>query len=473
MAVVGIPTPADAASRVTEDRLWGADRYETAAEIATGFVNEVGPIDTVIIASGEAFADALAATPLSRVENAPILLTPPDALAESTRAFIERHRVTEIIIAGGPQSVSDDVEDSLNGLIDGVAERLEGANRYRTVTNIAREIDADKIGSFCGDGRRTALLATGVTFADALALSPLAFAGPHPVLLTNPERLSRAAEDFVLDYDIDQVIIAGGPAAIAPAVEDELVDLDIRVRRLWGRDRFGTAVEIAEVLSDSCFETDHFALADGWKFPDALVGGTLLGLTRAPLLLTEPVLPDATRAFLGGPIPDRDTVRLTIFGGPAAVAPSVAGEAVDALRGLARDCDPRTDEPGAPRDLAVSPFDEGLVVSWTPPSTVGSDAPTGYRLRFRPAGGEWTTMSDVHSPTEITGLQNRTLYEVQVRADGDQYRVWTPSAWATPSSAVGTAIAAASDPVSSVVTAGMAALVQHLPASDPVCPPAV
>lgn len=445
-AVVGIPSPADAASQVSEERLWGADRYETATEIATEFVDEVGPIDTVIVASGEAFADALAATPLSRVLDAPILLTPPGVLAESTRDFIERHRVAEIIIAGGPQSISVDVESALNRLIDGVAERLEGDNRYRTVTNIAREIDADKIGSFCGDGRRTALLATGVTFADALALSPLAFAGPHPVLLTNPDRLSGAVADFVGDYEISQVIIAGGPAAIAPSVEDELTDLGIRVRRLWGQDRFETAVEIAEVSSDNCFDTDHFGLADGWKFPDALVGGTLLGLTQAPLLLTEPALPEATRAFLGGPIPDRGTVRLTIFGGPAAVAPSAADKAVDALQGLTRDCDPRADVPGVPRDLAVAPFDGGLVVSWRPPVAVGDDAPTGYELRYRPAGGQWTTIRGAQSPTEISGLRNGTLHEVQVRADGDDYRVWTPSAWVTPSAAVGTAVAASSLP---------------------------
>ena len=469
-AAAGIGTPAGAASRVESERLWGADRYETAAEIAEEFVSLAGSTDTVIVASGEIFADALAATPLASVLNAPILLSPPDELHEATRDFIERHRVDEIIIAGGTEAISDQVEDSLADLIDGVPERLEGVNRYRTVTNIAREIDADDIGTFCGDGLRTALLATGETFADALALSPLAFSGPHPVLLTRPDRLSGAVEEFVVDYEISQVVIAGGPAAVSESVADELEDLGIEVRRLWGQDRFETAVEIARTLTDRCFDTDEFGLADGWKFPDALVGGTLLGRLRAPLLLSEPVLPDTTRGFLRGPIPDSGTVTLKVFGGPAAVSDTVVDAAIDALRGVDRDCDPRTDEPGVPRNFSVEPRDQGLLISWRPPANIGGSGPSGYRVRYRPAGGQWTTMRDVDSPTEITGLQNTTLYEVQVRADGGSYGVWTPSAWATPSTRVGAVGLDARG--GSVSTVAASAFVQQASSGDRDCPPA-
>ena len=89
-------------SRVDSDRLWGDDRYETAAEIAEEYAAAAGPIDTVIVASGESFADALAATPLARVHNAPILLSPPDVLHAATRSFIERYRIDDIIIAAAP-----------------------------------------------------------------------------------------------------------------------------------------------------------------------------------------------------------------------------------------------------------------------------------------------------------------------------------------------------------------------------------
>lgn len=468
-AVAGLGSSASAASRVDSNRLWGADRYETAVEIAEEYVAAAGSIDTVIVASGENFADALAATPLASVLTAPILLTPSDVLHEATRDFIERRRIDDIIIAGGRDAISDDVEDSLAELIDGVPERLEGANRYRTVTNIAREIDADDIGSYCGDGLRTVLLATGEKFADALALSPLAYSGPHPVLLSTPDRLSVAVEDFIADFAISQVVIAGGPAAISPAVEDELEDLGLRVQRLWGQDRFATAVKIAEALTDRCFGSDEFGLADGRKFPDALVGGTVLGQRRAPLLLSEPVLPDATRAFLAGPAPDSGAVSLTIFGGPAAVTDSAADTAVDALIGLDRDCDPRTDTPGVPREVIVQPLDGALEIRWTPPVTVGNSEPEGYRIRYRPVAGRWTTIRNTGSPETISGLANTTLYEVQVRADGDGYGVWSPSGFATPSGATGAAVGAA--PAGRGATLAALGARQRTSTEDPDCPP--
>lgn len=455
------------------DRLWGADRYETAAEIAEEYAAAAGPIDTVIVASGETFADALAATPLARVRNAPILLSPPDVLHPATRGFIERHRVADIIIAGGTSAVSLGVEDVLAGLISGRPERLEGSDRYRTVVNIAREVDAGEIGEYCGDGRRTALLATGEKFADALALSPLAFSGPHPVLLTRPDRLPAAVTDFVVDYAIEQVLIAGGPAAIATSVETELSALGIGVQRLWGQDRFETAAEIAEALADRCFGSDEFGLADGRKFPDALVGGALLGLRRAPLLLSEPALPDATRRFLAGPVPDAGTVQLTIFGGPAAVSDSAGAAATDALRGLDRECDPRADAPGVPRGLTVQPLNGALEIRWNAPATVRSSSPSGYRIRYRPIGGHWITRRDVSSPATVSGLQNTALYEVQVRADGSGYEVWSPSSYATPSDAVGTAAAASWLPGNVGSATIMASLAQSSSAPDPDCPPAV
>ena len=472
-AVVGFGDPAGAASRVDSDRLWGADRYETAAEIAEEHASAAGPIDTAIVASGETFADALAATPLARVRNAPILLSPPDELHPAARRFIERHRVGDIIIAGGAEAVSLEVEDALAGLIGSRPERLEGSDRYETVVNVAREIDASQIGGFCGDGRRTALLATGEKFADALALSPLAFAGPHPVLLTTPDRLPAAVEDYLTDYTIEQVLIAGGPAAIADSVEAELSALGIRIQRLWGQDRFETAAEIAEALADRCFGSDEFGLADGRKFPDALVGGALLGRRRAPLLLSEPALPDATRRFLAGPVPDAGTVQLTIFGGPAAVTDSAAAAATDALRGLDRECDPRADTPGVPRDVTVQPLNGGLELRWTAPAKVSDSDPSGYRIRYRPVGGQWITMRDVSSPATISGLQNTALHEVQVRADGSGYEVWSPSSYATPSDAVGVAAPSAPGGTSRSLRATAVSLTagQQANTAAPDCPP--
>ncbi len=439
--VAGAVVPVTAAERVNVERHWGQDRYETAAEIAEEFTTASSGVDTVIVASGLAFADALAATPLARVLNAPILLTEPDELPVATRDFIDRNGIRNVVIAGGTESVSEDVSETLGTLTRSTPERLEGSSRYRTVARIAREVAAGGIGDFCDDGRRTVLLATGATFADALALSPLAFAGPHPVLLTEPDRLVGPTLSFLDDFDVEQVVVAGGPAAIHESVTDDIADLGIQVRRLWGRDRFATAAEVADALTGRCFESDEFGLADGWKFPDAMVGGTILGQRKAPLLLSEPLLPDATRQFLGGPIPDAEDVVLTVLGGPAAVANAAVDEAIAALRGEDRDCDPSVDVPGAPRDLVIEPRNGGLIVTWEPPPLSDGSAPDSYTVRYRAVGeADWALLGDVTSPLEINMLENSTLYEVRVRALGSGFGGWTPSGYATPSNAAKAAV---------------------------------
>ena len=92
--------------------------------------------------------------------------------------------------------------------------------------------------------------------------------------------------------------------------------------------------------------------------------------------------------------------------------------------------------------MTVLPLDGGLEIRWMAPARVGNSDPSGYRVRYRPVGGHWVTMRNVSSPATVSALQNTALYEVQVRADGSGYEVWSPSSYATPSHAVGTAAAA-------------------------------
>ena len=364
LAVIG-PVPTAAATNASTERLWGPDRYATAAEIAQVYVSEAGSVDTVIVVGGLGFADALAATPLARVLHAPILLTTPEKLAAPAREFIGGLSLSKVVIIGGPEAVSFATETELAALTGVVPQRHAGANSHATVAAAARAMGRERVGDYCGDGRRTALLATSSTFADALALSPLAYAGPHPVLLTEPEALSDEVREVLVEFGIAQVIIAGGTAAVSQQVEDTLRDdLGVRIVRLWGADRFETAVEIAEALTPGCFGTDQFGLADAWNFPDALVAGPLLGHRKSPLLLAAPDGGTSTHRYLEGPSPHPDTVKVTVLGGPAAVSESSVRAALVAL------------EPSAAPTSETCPID---------------DAPThatsaGRNVQFPPSG---------------------------------------------------------------------------------------
>ena len=341
-------SPAGAANAVTFERLWGQDRYETAVRIAEKYVAEEGPIDTVIVASGTAFADALSAAPLAHVLGAPVLLTPTDALPSSVSNFIRDRAVRSAVVVGGMANVSTAVEVELAALVGSVPQRIAGPDRDETNLRVARRVAEAGIGDFCGDGRRTVLMATRDVFADALAISPLAYAGRHPVLLSDPQALASSSRDFLADQKVAQVIVAGGTAAISEAVLDDIAELGITTRRWWGADRYATAAAVAEELAGACFDDHTVGLASGVAFPDALVGGALLGARAVPVVLADAALPEPTRQSLARTAEAGDEVEITVFGGAAAVREAVATAAVAVLSGAPGD----TDDDDAPADSA-------------------------------------------------------------------------------------------------------------------------
>lgn len=94
------------------ERVSGANRYDTSVEIAKKF----GDFDTVIIASGENFPDALSSGALSKEYNAPILLTPKKGLSAEVLKFLREKKPSRIIIAGGEVAVSSKVQWQLENI---------------------------------------------------------------------------------------------------------------------------------------------------------------------------------------------------------------------------------------------------------------------------------------------------------------------------------------------------------------------
>jgi hypothetical protein len=84
------------------DRIGGANRYETAALIASRFQTVNGPAGQVILVSGVEFPDALTAAPLAG-GNRPMLLTGPTQLPDATAAWLRANRnsLTRIMVVGG------------------------------------------------------------------------------------------------------------------------------------------------------------------------------------------------------------------------------------------------------------------------------------------------------------------------------------------------------------------------------------
>jgi len=201
-------------------RLGGESRYETAALIALELkvVKGGAPLTTAFIATGEKFPDALAASAIAAKMGAPVLLVHQDYIPAVTAAAITQLGVTETIILGGENAISDSVVAQLPS-----PTRLEGADRYATAKAIA-DWAMDESGE--GFAATELFIVTGRNFPDAMPCGVVAATHSSVMLLVN-EDVPWSTEAYVNSRkaSITGLRIVGGTNAVSTDVERVLVGM--------------------------------------------------------------------------------------------------------------------------------------------------------------------------------------------------------------------------------------------------------
>ena len=199
-------------------RMAGADRYETSLALLREVRSTGAPSDTVFVATGTGFADALSAGPVSWKLGAPVVLTGPDGTlpAAAVAAIKADAGIRRIVLLGGTAAVSDAVRGQLG---DGYAfERLGGADRYETSLAIARWASSH------GLGWTSPSIATGRGFADALAGAAVAGKASSCLLLADDSSTHALAGLKENASAVRGVWILGGAQAVSASVERQVAN---------------------------------------------------------------------------------------------------------------------------------------------------------------------------------------------------------------------------------------------------------
>ncbi len=306
----------------TLQRLAGGDRYETAAEISRRAFPDRDLVDTVLLATGQDYPDALAGGPLAAREHAPLLLTPRDGLHDATRNEIARLDPERVLLLGGTSVLTSQVEAELQAM--GVlVERAAGGDRFATAKAIA-------LGSAGSSWRAwntsdVVFLATGENFPDALPGGAAAAAADAPLLLTNRTHLPGPTREALVLLAPSRVIALGGPSAIDDTVLAQVQSLGIRVGRAQGGDRYETAIAALCPAPDLCQIDTRFAMvATGESFADALGGSAGAAALRAPLLLvpSSGQIPEGLRQAMDVVAPEQ----MIVLGGQIPIPDAVADQ---------------------------------------------------------------------------------------------------------------------------------------------------
>lgn len=205
-----------AASGLRVERVFGADRYETAAAVAARVRQEIGAAaEAAFLVRGDNFADALAVAPAAYRQHYPVLLTRPGALPGSADAALQASGADNVYIAGGSTSVSAGVQHQVEAMAGVSTTRIAGADRYETAALVAEAAHAHgwATGSF-------AVVATGADFPDAVGGGPVAGAMGGVLLLTRPAQLPESTRAFIQKHGK-----AGAPLRVfggTPTVSEEV-----------------------------------------------------------------------------------------------------------------------------------------------------------------------------------------------------------------------------------------------------------
>jgi putative cell wall-binding protein len=206
-AVLGQAASATGLPRSSVRRIAGADRDATAAAVSADAFRDGAP--AVYVAQDTGFADALAAGPAAVRNGGPVLLTSPGRLPTTTAAELRRLRPQTVIVLGGPAAVSDSVLAPIaaaSGTID--VRRVAGADRWSTAASLSAGVFAS--------GATTVYVASGTTFADALAAGPAAALAGAPVLLTRPNVAPEATLNELRRLRPNGAVVLGGASAVGP-----------------------------------------------------------------------------------------------------------------------------------------------------------------------------------------------------------------------------------------------------------------
>jgi putative cell wall-binding protein len=193
--------PASVAAALTDlgyatVRYAGDDRYGTALAVA----HALGDPNTVLLATGTNFPDALTAGPAAAHIDGVVLLTDGSVLPAAVKAYLAAHPGT-VYAVGGPAAAADPL-----------AVPLMGVDRYASAVAVATALFDSPI---------TVGVASGMTYPDALSGGAFEALAGGPILLSTPTSLPTSTSVYLTGAK-DTIItssVFGGASALSESLQ--------------------------------------------------------------------------------------------------------------------------------------------------------------------------------------------------------------------------------------------------------------
>ncbi len=165
--------------------------------------------------------------------------------------------------------------------------RLAGFDRYETASQIA------KSGWAQSD---YAIIAFGENYPDALSSAPLAKKYNAPILLTTSSNLPSTTKQTLIDLQVKNVFLIGGTGVIYASVESEIQTMGINTTRIFGNDKYDTAIKVAQQITTT---PSTIFVVTGEDYPDALSVASIASIKQVPIILVpNDSIPDSVKNYI-------------------------------------------------------------------------------------------------------------------------------------------------------------------------------
>ena len=165
-------------------------------------------------------------------------------------------------------------------------EALIGKNRFDTSIKVSKAIKE----------KRNVVIVNDKTMVDALSASTLAKTMNASILLASGEKLDKGVKEEIKNINPKNVFIIGGEKAISKSIEEEIKTMNFSTSRISGKDRYDTAIKIAQIIGDR----DEAIIVNGEKgLSDAVSIAPVAAQNGLPILLTkEKSLSEETKDYM-------------------------------------------------------------------------------------------------------------------------------------------------------------------------------
>lgn len=281
-------------------RICEGDYFQNAIEISDIVYADKSP-DSVILANGQLYQDAFAATPLIHFpRNAPILFSnmnyiDPATIAQILNLHPKGVNGVQVFIVGG---ISCGVEQqlTLHGL---TTFRISGKNPYETAAKVAQYLGYPE----------NIMIVSGEDYGEGLSATAWAAHMGEPILFATRNELSSYTRYAIQSTRNANVYIVGSTNTISSAVEQEIRNLNVKfVGRISGSTPYEVAVNFAKYKSpDGKFgwgrterEGHAFTFTSILNPFDSASGSLFahLGKHTPILVVAKDELPDVTRNYI-------------------------------------------------------------------------------------------------------------------------------------------------------------------------------